>query len=89
MYRYIYYTTCKRSLGGVYWFHPVRLSVRPSISLSPSVDIILSMHVLRDGWNFHIDWMIFLYFTSFFSVFGLGRFFITRNYILKIMKNFD
>ena len=56
-----YYTPPQR-IRGLYWFHPVRLSyvcvfvllsVRPSVSLSvsvcpPSVDMILSTHVLRN-----------------------------------------
>ena len=39
----IYYTPHKRSWEGVYWFHPVHLSVCP-----PSIDMILSTHILRN-----------------------------------------
>ena len=44
-----YYTPRKRSLGGVYWNHHVRLSVRPSVRLS--VDETLSGPLLRNYWK--------------------------------------
>ena len=45
--QYLYNIPRKRSLGRVYWFHPVRLSVRPL-----SVSMILSTHVLRSVHGF-------------------------------------
>ena len=44
-----YYTPRKRTWSGeVYGVQPVRLFVRPTV-YPPSVDIILSMHVLING----------------------------------------
>ena len=102
---------------GVYWFHPVCLSVRLSVSLSVCLSlcprlwtwfcplmfwemsswffvkicILITHHLKMCTSNCHIDWIIFLYFTGFFSVFGLGLFFYNKNAcsVLKHMKNFD
>ena len=107
-------TPRKWSLGGIL-FSPCP-SIYPSICLSvrlslcpPSVDMILSTHILRDGCidfsenvytyyslseDVHLEFSYWLdKFSSFyrlFSVFGLGLFFfIKRNSVLKIMRNFD
>ena len=50
---------------------------------------LITQHLRLCTWNFHIDWITFLYFTGFFLFFGFSLFFITRNAVLKIMKNFD
>ena len=82
---------------GVYWFQ----CVSPSFCLSPSVPMVLSMHVLTNGcmdflkictiiihhlkmctWNFHIDWINFLYFTGFFLFLEV----MNRNIVLKLLR---
>ena len=79
----------------VYWFHPVCLSVHLFIPLSicsPSVDMILSLHVLRDGCmdfslseNVHLEFLLIL---DDFPPFYMGAtIFSSRKYIWGILRD--